>query len=163
MTIHWAYLNCMKRWYPNKNEIQIYGFKRVLHKYTIKAAVRMCMQKRRRIYPTESLQVRNRGTVMNSEKLIYFNISLQMCLKPFPAKNLINKLVKSVSAFCFSCALFVFTEKNPAVMLMSSMTLEYRKVPHKTAFSGAMVTYKYNIKIACRTQENSRPNDILLK
>lgn len=115
--IWWLFIG--HTWIVWKDDIQIkmkfkfYGFKRVLRKYTIKAAVRLCMQKWHRIYPTESLQVRNRGTVMNSEKLIYFNISLQMCLKPFPAKNLINKLVKSVSAFCFSCALFVFTEKKP--------------------------------------------------
>lgn len=35
-----------------------------------------------------------------------------MFLKPFPAKNLINELVKSLSPYCFSCALFVFREKK---------------------------------------------------
>lgn len=57
-----------------------------------------------------------------------------MFLKPFPAKNLINELVKSLSAYCFSCALFVFREKKSAISLMLSTTSEYRKVLHKIAF-----------------------------
>lgn len=42
-----------------------------------------------------------------------------MCLKPFPTNSLINNLVKSVSTFSCSWAVFVFTGKNNCMLVMN--------------------------------------------
>lgn len=82
-----------------------------------------------------------------------------MCLKSFPTNSLINNLVKSVSTFSFSWAVFVFIGKKQ-LHVGHEYSKRYCTSLHA---SGAIATNKYNIEIACGTQENSSPTDSLRK
>lgn len=82
-----------------------------------------------------------------------------MCLKPFPTISLINNIVKSVSTFSFFLGCICIYWKK-ALHVGYEYSERYCTSLHA---SGAIAAYKYNIEIACGTQENSSPTDFLCK